>query len=69
MSIDDFEYVPVRIAKTTQQILREVYKDIDINESRLSLIERSLLGLPPENHKDILDQIFEEYNNATTSSN
>ena len=63
------EYVPIRIAKTTQQILREVYKDIGINESRLSLIERSLLGLPPENHKDILDQIFEEYNNATTSSN
>ena len=67
MSIDDFEYVPVRIAKTTQQILKEVYKDI--NPSRLSLIERSLLGLPPESHKDILDQIFEEYNNATTSSN
>lgn len=67
MSIDDFEYVPVRIAKTSQQILKEVYKDI--NPSRLSLIERSLLGLPPENHKDILDQIFEEYNNATTSSN
>lgn len=63
------EYIPIRIAKTTQQILREVYKDIGINESRLSLIERSLLGLPPENHKDILDQIFEEYNNATTSSN
>ena len=63
------EYVPIRIAKTTQQILIEVYKDIGINESRLSLIERSLLGLPPENHKDILDQIFEEYNNATTSSN
>ena len=67
MSIDDFEYVPVRIAKTTQQILKEVYKDI--NPSRLSLIERSLLGLPPENHKDILDQIFEEYNNATSNSN
>ena len=67
--MSEIEYVPVRIAKTTQQILREVYKDIDINESRLSLIERSLLGLPPENHKDILDQIFEEYNNATTSSN
>ena len=63
------EYVPIRIAKTTQQILKEVYKDISINESRLSLIERSLLGLPPENHKDILDQIFEEYNNATKSSN
>ena len=56
------EYVPIRIAKTTQQILREVYKDISINESQLSLIERSLLGLPPENHKNILDQIFEEYN-------
>ena len=67
--MSEIEYVPIRIAKTTQQILREVYKDIDINESRLSLIERSLLGLPPENHKDILDQIFEEYNNATTSSN
>ena len=67
MSIDDFEYVPVRIAKTTQQILKEVYKDINL--SRLSLIERSLLGLPPENHKDILDQIFEEYNNATSNSN
>ena len=63
------EYVPIRIAKTTQQILREVYKDIGINESQLSLIERSLLGLPPENHKNILDQIFEEYNNATTNSN
>ena len=59
------EYIPIRIAKTERQILQEVYKDI--HPSRLSLIERSLLGLPPENHKDLLDQIFEEYNNAATS--
>ena len=61
------EYIPIRIVKTDQQILKEVYKDI--NPSRLSLIERSFLGLPLEGHKGLLDQIFEEYNNATTSSN
>lgn len=67
MNIDDIEYISIRIVKTDRQILKEVYKDI--NPSKLSLIERSLLGLPPEGHKDLLDQIFEEYNNATTSSN
>lgn len=65
----EYEYIPIKIMKSTQKILREVYEDVGIQELTLSLIERSILGLPPEGHKDILDQIFEEYNNATTNAN
>ena len=63
-----YEYIPIRISKSTQKILREIYEDIGIQEATLSLIERSMLGLPPEGQKDILDQIFEEYNSAITSA-
>lgn len=69
MNIDNIEYLPIRIIKSNQKILREVYEEVGIQELTLSLIERSILGLPLEGHKDILDQIFEEYNNATTSAN
>jgi hypothetical protein len=64
-----YEYIPIRISKSTQKILREVYEDVGPHELTVSFVERSILGLPPEHYKDILDRIFEEYNNATTSTN
>lgn len=64
----EYEYVPIKIMNSTQKILREVYEDVGIQELTLSLVERSILGLPPEGHKDILDRIFEEYNNAIAST-
>ena len=63
-----YEYVPIRISKSTQKILREVYEDVGFHELTVSFVERSILGLPPEGHKDILDRIFEEYNNAIAST-
>lgn len=64
----EFEYVPIKIAKSTQKILREVYEDVGFHELTVSFVERSILGLPPKDHKDILDRIFEEYNNAIAST-
>ena len=68
-NMEEAEYVPIRISKSTQKILREVYEDVGPHELTVSFVERSILGLPPERYKDILDGIFEEYNNATTSTN